>query len=268
MRRGRRGSRSGTRSAPSPTTLFSNVERTRLPTNLYTGMPPARARRFSIIREPKTASASPRTSGSTRAGTLGGVLPVTVQQDDDVEVVLDGPVVAGLLVPAVAEVLRVLDHREGQVGALEVAQRHVPGLVRAGVVAHQDVLDGRGERGGQPVQGLGEGGGRVVGDDEDSHARRWTALGRQGDAADTSTPRLVTPCRRRAGEVVRHARLLDEDKAPGFASAAFSPSSTGPLRPEARVRDVSNPAPARSPDRLLEAVIEGLLTGRPGGRRR
>ena len=35
-------------------------------------MPPRRAAPFSIMREPKTASASPRTSGSTIAGRNSG----------------------------------------------------------------------------------------------------------------------------------------------------------------------------------------------------
>ena len=48
---------------------------------------------------------------------LGCVLAVTVQQDDDVEVLLDRPSVAGLLVAAVPEVLLVADDLDRQIGA-------------------------------------------------------------------------------------------------------------------------------------------------------
>jgi hypothetical protein len=39
-----------------------------------------------------------------------GVLPITVQQYHDVEIVVDGPPVAGLLVPAVTQVLGIPNH--------------------------------------------------------------------------------------------------------------------------------------------------------------
>ncbi len=45
-----------------------------------------------------------------------------------------------------------------------------------------------------------------------------------------------------------------------MASSRYRNWWPSPVGQAARVRDVSNPAPGRSRDRLLEAVIEGLLT--------
>ena len=71
----------------------------------------------------------------------GRVLAVAVEQHHDVEVVLDRPVVAGLLVAAVAEVARVADDLEGQVGAeLLVAEADQVGAVLAGVVADSTLV--------------------------------------------------------------------------------------------------------------------------------
>ena len=68
-------------------------------------MPPRRAAPGSSIREPNTASALvPLERRDDLRQVLGGVLPVAVEQDDDVEPVLDRPAVPGLLVAAVAEV--------------------------------------------------------------------------------------------------------------------------------------------------------------------
>ena len=53
--------------AGSPTRV-----RIRLPTYLYSGIPPARAAPGTIIREPKTASASPSTIGATISGRISG----------------------------------------------------------------------------------------------------------------------------------------------------------------------------------------------------
>jgi hypothetical protein len=55
-----------------PTTRFSNVDSTLLPMYLYSGMPPRRASPRCIIREPNTASASPRSSGATMSGSISG----------------------------------------------------------------------------------------------------------------------------------------------------------------------------------------------------
>jgi hypothetical protein len=46
---------------------------------------------------------------------LGGVLPVAVQQHDDVETVIDSPPVSGLLVAAIAQIAGLADQRDGQV---------------------------------------------------------------------------------------------------------------------------------------------------------
>ena len=108
-------------------------------------MPPRRASPRFMIREPNTASARAlheRLDDGREH--LGRVLAVAVEQHDDVAAVLDGPPVAPLLVAAVAEVLRVADDRERQVGRdLLVAERHEVGGVLAVVVADQDLVDRR-----------------------------------------------------------------------------------------------------------------------------
>ena len=71
---------------------------------------------------------------------LGRVLAVAVQQDDDVEIVLDRPLVAGLLVAAVAEVAGLADDGQRQVGhQLLVAEPDEVGGVLAVVVADEDL---------------------------------------------------------------------------------------------------------------------------------
>ena len=102
---------------------------------------------------------------------LGRVLAVAVEQHDDVEAVVDRPLVAGLLVAAVAEVPRVADDLERQVvGQLLVAERHEVGAVLAGVVADEDFADPGAEVGGDAVEHLGERRRGVVGHDEDADA--------------------------------------------------------------------------------------------------
>ena len=71
---------------------------------------PALAAPGTIMREPKTAAASPLRKGATISRqALRGVLAVPVQQDDDVQSVIDGQPVRRLLVAAVPEVLGVPD---------------------------------------------------------------------------------------------------------------------------------------------------------------
>jgi len=99
---------------------------------------------------------------------LGRILPVTVEQDHDVEAVLDGHAVARLLVAPVAQVLRVAHDGERQVGAeLLVAQPHQIGGIAAGVVADQHLLDPRAEVLRDPVKDAGQRGSGVVRDDQD-----------------------------------------------------------------------------------------------------
>ena len=133
---------------------FENLLRIRLPTYLYRGMPPSRAEPGSIIREPKTASQWLRLEGGDEVlDDLGRVLAVAVEQDHDVEVVLDGPLVGRLLVAAVAEVLGPADDRQRKVGLgcwYSVPDR--VGAVAAGVVADDDLGDpcaGSSRAGGQ-----------------------------------------------------------------------------------------------------------------------
>ncbi len=99
---------------------------------------------------------------------LGGVLPVAVQQHDDVEVLLDRRAVAPLLVAAVAEVLVVADHLQGHLRPqLLVAHRDEVGLVLAVVVTDDDRGDRVAEVRGDPVEHGREGGRGVVRDHQD-----------------------------------------------------------------------------------------------------
>ncbi len=101
---------------------------------------------------------------------LGRVLPVAVQQHDDVETVLDGPAVPGLLVAAVAEVPRVADHGDRELALRLVLEPDVVGVVLAGVVAHEDMGDAPAEPCRDPVEHLTEGRGGVVRHHQDSDA--------------------------------------------------------------------------------------------------
>ena len=95
---------------------------------------------------------------------LGRILPVAVEHDHDVEAVLDGQVVPGLLVAPVAQVGRLPDQGDGQVGDLLVAEADQVGRVLAVIVADDDLFDVRADLGGNAVENLGQGGCRVVGD--------------------------------------------------------------------------------------------------------
>ena len=77
---------------------------------------------------------------------LGGVLPVAVEQDHDVEAVAHRPGVAGLLVAAVAEVLLVAHDRQREVLVGPVGEADRVRVVLARVVGEEDVVDGGAER--------------------------------------------------------------------------------------------------------------------------
>ena len=105
-------------------------------------MPPLRAAPLIMVREPKTASASSAKSGARISGQrLGRVLAIAVQHDHDVEPVLDGQVVPGLLVAAVAEVGRLPDQGDRQVGLLLVAEADQVGGVLAVIVTDDHLFD-------------------------------------------------------------------------------------------------------------------------------
>ena len=111
-----------------------------------------------MMREPKTASASPSRRGATISRkVLRRVLAVAVEHDHDVQSVLDGEVVAGLLVAAVAEVGRLPDQGDRQVGDLLVAEADQVGRVLAVVVADDHLFDvwvgSRRESGREPWPG-------------------------------------------------------------------------------------------------------------------
>ena len=83
-------------------------------------------------------------------------------------------------------------------------------------------------------------------------------------AMATAAPRWRMLAGRSVDDVTRASLILDDQ----MASSRYRNWWPSPVGQAARVRDVSNPAPGRSRDRLLEAVIEGLLTWESGGRRR
>ena len=97
---------------------------------------------------------------------LGRVLAVAVEHHHEIEPVLDGDLVAGLLVAAVPQVLRLSDERDGQVGHLLVAETDQVGRVLAVVVADDDLFDVRPDLLGDPVEHPGKSRCRVVGDDQ------------------------------------------------------------------------------------------------------
>ena len=119
-------------------------------------------------RRPRRARAARRSSGRNS----GRVLAVAVQQHDDVEVVLDGEPVPGLLVAAVAEVRLVADHGDRQVARdLLVAEADQVGAVLAGVVADEHLGDATAECLGDAVERVGQRRRGVVGDHQDADAR-------------------------------------------------------------------------------------------------
>ena len=134
-------------------------------------MPPRRAPPFSSIRDPNTASASPLAQRADEIGqALGRVLPVAVDQRDEIEAALDGEVVADLLVAAVALVDRVeedVQRKRQRPFALHHA-RLLEGAILRRVVEHQhfDVVL-LAERVRHAGEDLADGLLRVVGDDED-----------------------------------------------------------------------------------------------------
>ena len=82
----------------------------RLPANLYSGMPPgARPPAGQHPRAEHGVGTAVDERGDDVFDHLGRVLPVAVEQHDDVEAVVDRPAVPALLVAAVAEVAIVAD---------------------------------------------------------------------------------------------------------------------------------------------------------------
>ena len=100
---------------------------------------------------------------------LRRVLPVAVQQDDDVESALNRPAVPMLLVAAVPEVDGMADHRQRDVAGGLIGNGLLKGVVGAGVVADEHMIHPSPERRWQPFEDCGQGAGSVVGDDQDAH---------------------------------------------------------------------------------------------------
>ena len=111
-----------------------------------------------------------------RRQVLGCVLPVAVQQHDDVDAVVDHPPVARLLVAAVSEVHGATDHLQGQVGARALQfETDLERFVGACVVADEDDVDPRKEVAGDPIEHPGESVLGVVRDDEDADAHAFSS---------------------------------------------------------------------------------------------
>ena len=102
---------------------------------------------------------------------FGGILAITVKEDDDVETALHEILVAENLIAAVALVFVVFEDLEFGVGVeLFVAEREGEGIVLAGVVKDHDLFDVLPNGIGDAAEDLRESGGGVVGDDEDADA--------------------------------------------------------------------------------------------------
>ena len=82
---------------------------------------------------------------------------------------------AGLLVAAVAEVLRLTDDGERQVALLLVAEADEVGGVGAGVVGHEHALDAGHEVAGDAVEHVRQRRGCVVRDDQDAEPLHRTS---------------------------------------------------------------------------------------------
>ena len=111
-------------------------------------------------------------SGQQRCHDVGQrlrrILPVPVQHDHDVEAVLDGQVVSGLLIAAVAQVFGLPDQGDREVRDLLVTQADQVRRVLAVVVADDDLFDVRPDLRRDAVEHLGQRRRRVIGDDENT----------------------------------------------------------------------------------------------------
>ena len=109
------------------------------------------------------------------ADALGGVLPVAVQQHDHVPPVVDGVLVARLLVSAVPEVAGVTDDRDGDVVEGVVGAGDGFGVVAREVVLDQDLGELATRLGRDPVEDPAQGRFCVVRDDEHADLHRTPA---------------------------------------------------------------------------------------------
>ncbi len=137
---------------------FWVVLRIRLPTYLYSGMPPSRARpALHHARPEHGVGVAVHDRFDDVAHALGRVLTVAVEEHDDVPAVVEGVEVAGLLVAAVAEVLFVANDGEIQVAfALEVGAGHRVGRVGRVIVAYQHLRELQRRDGRNPVENVDE----------------------------------------------------------------------------------------------------------------
>ena len=101
---------------------------------------------------------------------LRRILTVAVEHDDDVEAVLDRHLVAGLLVAAIAEIGRLPDERDRQIGDLLVTQSDEVGRVLTVIVADDHLFDVTPDLVGDAVEHLCERCRGVVRDNQDPDA--------------------------------------------------------------------------------------------------
>ena len=127
--------------------------------------------------------------------TLGGVLPIPVEQHHDVELVGDRPAIAQLLIPAVAEVLGRAQDGQREVRELLVTKTNEVRVVLAVIVADENARDSLPEVERNPIEHLRQGRGRVVSNYHDAdalHDCKRTNRERLPSAPSPATWPLVT----------------------------------------------------------------------------
>lgn len=123
---------------------------------------------MSIIRDPKTASASPRVSGASNIGNFSGAYWPSPCTSADVETVVDRVAVAEFLVTAVTLILRCAENRdlEGRISLL-IAETLNESFVLGKIVDDQDLDLSALQALRNATENLFDRQLRVVGNDED-----------------------------------------------------------------------------------------------------
>ena len=145
----------------------------RLPTYLYSGMPPfERSAVGAHHARAEYGIRLARDQGTVELRQdLRRVLPVAMQQDDDVEALLNEIAVTGLLIAAVAQIPGVFQHLQlGHIANRLDAHGQFEGAILAGIVEHHHFLDVVPHAGRNALEYGDQGGNRVVRDHQDADA--------------------------------------------------------------------------------------------------